>query len=267
MAISDNVKTAIRKEYKYRCQYCDSDERTARHIEHIIAKSKGGSDDLDNLTLSCERCNLKKADLVLPEAYSGILLARSKQKRKKIEERLSSKRKTIRSGDDPSEFFKENYINNKKSELKVTDKFLKINTNDEHVKNFTVLYKQQSKIVHNSDGKGYIEYQTYKWNSLFGEQFHNIFKNMMYVNINILEYNFHHSDMNDEMIYTFKKVGSENLLTGIFYGVNEYVRLNLSNRLIKLIKSNTMFGFKDVLCGKELKFEEVKQEVIENPFK
>ena len=30
------------------------------HIEHIAAKQHGGSDDADNLALSCHRCNLHK---------------------------------------------------------------------------------------------------------------------------------------------------------------------------------------------------------------
>ena len=30
------------------------------HVEHIVARQHGGSDDLDNLALSCRRCNLYK---------------------------------------------------------------------------------------------------------------------------------------------------------------------------------------------------------------
>jgi hypothetical protein len=29
-------------------------------VEHILAKSHGGSDDVDNLALACHRCNLHK---------------------------------------------------------------------------------------------------------------------------------------------------------------------------------------------------------------
>jgi hypothetical protein len=255
MAISDSKKQAIRKEYKYKCQYCNNDN--AKHIEHIIARDNGGSDDLDNLTLACEGCNTKKSNLKLPETYAGILLARAKQKRKKIEQRLSSnKRKISKSGNDPSEFFIEELLKNHTKDKK----YLKINTSEEHIKNLAILYKQQSKIVHDSDGKGYIEYQTYKWNSLFGEHFHNVFKNMMYINIDTVEY--------IEGTKKFRKIGSENLLTGIFYGVNEYVKLYLSDRLIKYISDDTIFGFRDLLCGKELEYKEIKtnKQHIENPF-
>ena len=30
------------------------------HIEHIIAKQHGGGDDVENLALACQRCNLRK---------------------------------------------------------------------------------------------------------------------------------------------------------------------------------------------------------------
>ncbi len=257
MALNDKTKQAIRKEYKYKCQYCDNDN--ARHIEHIKARDNGGTDDLDNLTLACERCNTKKSNLELPEAYSGILLARAKQKRKKIEERLSgNSREKINSGSgkEPTEYFINEFIN-----VKPGDKFLKINTSDEHIKNFTILFKQQSKIVHDSDGDGYIEYQTYRWNSLFGEQFHGLFKRMMYVTIDIVKYR-----EVEEKKY-FEKVGSENLITGIFYRVNEYVKIHLSKRMIGLIKDNSIFSFKDLLCGKEIEYkEETSNKKIENPF-
>ncbi len=46
------------------CEYCRLPQSLAPlaafHIEHIISKEHGGSDDLDNLALSCSRCNLSK---------------------------------------------------------------------------------------------------------------------------------------------------------------------------------------------------------------
>jgi hypothetical protein len=45
------------------CEYCQSQMRYATQrfsIEHIMPKAKGGSDDLENLALSCQGCNNHK---------------------------------------------------------------------------------------------------------------------------------------------------------------------------------------------------------------
>lgn len=45
----------------HRCEYCrfhQDDEPFYRlHVEHIVAKQHGGSDDADNLALACHHCN------------------------------------------------------------------------------------------------------------------------------------------------------------------------------------------------------------------
>lgn len=46
------------------CAYCDGPlrfEGDSWHIDHIKPLCKGGTNELDNLTLSCARCNLKKS--------------------------------------------------------------------------------------------------------------------------------------------------------------------------------------------------------------
>jgi 5-methylcytosine-specific restriction endonuclease McrA len=49
-----------------KCAYCDK-EGVPLQIEHIHAKSKGGSNRVSNLTLSCERCNTKKGVKLIDE--------------------------------------------------------------------------------------------------------------------------------------------------------------------------------------------------------
>lgn len=39
------------------CQYCGA---PAEHVDHIIPRRRGGSDDEDNLVAACARCNLSK---------------------------------------------------------------------------------------------------------------------------------------------------------------------------------------------------------------
>ena len=47
-----------------RCEYCrlhwDDYEFQTFHVEHIIAKQHGGTDDADNLCLACSECNWAK---------------------------------------------------------------------------------------------------------------------------------------------------------------------------------------------------------------
>lgn len=47
-----------------RCEYCrlkqEHETSQAFHIEHVIAKQHAGTDALDNLALSCSRCNAYK---------------------------------------------------------------------------------------------------------------------------------------------------------------------------------------------------------------
>jgi hypothetical protein len=46
-----------------RCEYCllrQEHSQLTHHVEHIVAKQHGGSDEADNLALACHRCNLQK---------------------------------------------------------------------------------------------------------------------------------------------------------------------------------------------------------------
>ena len=54
----------VRKRASNRCEYCcvhqDQDPFFSFHIDHIIARQHGGRTELDNLCLSCYRCNSHK---------------------------------------------------------------------------------------------------------------------------------------------------------------------------------------------------------------
>jgi len=67
MPISDEVKQAIRARANYICEYCHSPERLSANrftVDHVIPKSLGGSDALDNLALACRRCNERRYNFV-----------------------------------------------------------------------------------------------------------------------------------------------------------------------------------------------------------
>jgi hypothetical protein len=55
----------VRERAKGRCEYCGILKRFQRgrfEVEHIVPKSCGGTDDVENLAWSCPFCNSLKAD-------------------------------------------------------------------------------------------------------------------------------------------------------------------------------------------------------------
>jgi 5-methylcytosine-specific restriction endonuclease McrA len=55
------VREYLLEKWGRQCFYCDARE-VPLQVEHIVAKSKGGSDRVSNLTLACAKCNQKKGD-------------------------------------------------------------------------------------------------------------------------------------------------------------------------------------------------------------
>jgi len=62
--ISPATRATVRHRAGDRCEYCrlpQAAEPDARfHIEHIVARQHGGTDDETNLALACHRCNRHK---------------------------------------------------------------------------------------------------------------------------------------------------------------------------------------------------------------
>jgi 5-methylcytosine-specific restriction endonuclease McrA len=62
--IGAQTRTRVRERAHNACEYCllhqNDSPLAALHVEHIIPKTHGGSDDLDNLALACIDCNLHK---------------------------------------------------------------------------------------------------------------------------------------------------------------------------------------------------------------
>ena len=51
----------------FRCTYCGKGpgDGVKLHADHVIPKSKGGPDSLDNLVTSCQACNIGKRDKII----------------------------------------------------------------------------------------------------------------------------------------------------------------------------------------------------------
>lgn len=55
------------------CDYGDNKQPNSPAIEHRVPISKGGSDDMDNLRLTCGRCNIAKGTKTDTEFLAAIM--------------------------------------------------------------------------------------------------------------------------------------------------------------------------------------------------
>lgn len=75
-----NVRLAVFERDGYSCRYCGGvitrtrywHENASRwvaliHADHVIPRSKGGTDELANLVTSCGTCNRRKYNSLLPQ--------------------------------------------------------------------------------------------------------------------------------------------------------------------------------------------------------
>jgi hypothetical protein len=73
--LSVEADRRLRQQARERCGYCLSPQHlvfSPLEIEHIVPRGKGGSDDEENLWLSCPICNGHKSDKVsAPDPESG----------------------------------------------------------------------------------------------------------------------------------------------------------------------------------------------------
>lgn len=80
MAIAKEVRQRVRERAKFLCEYCHSSEfaSAARfEIDHLQPRSRGGSDEIENLALACQRCNGYRYNFVEgvdPESQATVAL-------------------------------------------------------------------------------------------------------------------------------------------------------------------------------------------------
>lgn len=61
--MGEATQQLVRERANHLCEYCRIPEEYFAqrfHVEHIVARSHGGEDGLENLALACRRCNLHK---------------------------------------------------------------------------------------------------------------------------------------------------------------------------------------------------------------
>ncbi|MCA9367107.1 HNH endonuclease [Candidatus Kaiserbacteria bacterium] len=69
---ADDIK-ALYEGQGGKCWYCGIDVGDDYHVDHFIPLSKGGSNDVGNLRISCPKCNMQK-HAKDPHEWSGRLL-------------------------------------------------------------------------------------------------------------------------------------------------------------------------------------------------
>ena len=81
MSVSEEMRRWVRRRANDCCEYCLLPELASilpHQVDHVIAIQHGGLDELDNLCLSCIRCNLKKGPNIAsvdPEAAELEIVA------------------------------------------------------------------------------------------------------------------------------------------------------------------------------------------------
>jgi 5-methylcytosine-specific restriction endonuclease McrA len=65
------IRTAVLNRDGWNCRHCGSHVHprclvngcpTCAHVDHVLPRSKGGSDHPSNLVAACQRCNLARGD-------------------------------------------------------------------------------------------------------------------------------------------------------------------------------------------------------------
>lgn len=70
-----NIRNYLLEKHKRKCFYCGK-AVSDFEVEHMLPKSRGGSNRIDNLTLSCHDCNEKKGTLTAEEFIQQTLPAK-----------------------------------------------------------------------------------------------------------------------------------------------------------------------------------------------
>lgn len=61
--VPGSVRYEVLKRARHRCELCGAHEdQAALHVDHIVPRAKGGSDDLSNFQALCVTCNTNKRD-------------------------------------------------------------------------------------------------------------------------------------------------------------------------------------------------------------
>lgn len=125
MSINKSIKKYVYERDNRVCFFCNKKLKFRQiSIDHYLPLSKGGTDDVFNLVLSCKKCNLEKKDLIIMD-YKDIIISNLK---KAVEDNIVTAQNTK---------FKHNEI------IDITQKIYKI----EYINNYYVFQSNKYRIT------------------------------------------------------------------------------------------------------------------------
>jgi hypothetical protein len=75
----ENTKMYVRARDEYTCQYCGAVMPLDLEVDHVVPRSRGGSDRPDNLVAACHECNQRKGKLTAREFGHPAVAERAKR--------------------------------------------------------------------------------------------------------------------------------------------------------------------------------------------
>lgn len=118
MSISKKLRFEVFKRDDFQCQYCGkSSPHIVLEIDHIIPKSEGGENNLENLTTSCFNCNRGKGKALLEDYREGtdpteqavLLLERERQLKEYNEVVKIARKRKLNDYDEISRYWKKSF--------------------------------------------------------------------------------------------------------------------------------------------------------------
>jgi 5-methylcytosine-specific restriction endonuclease McrA len=82
-----NMRDAVIERDGDSCYYCCKPKLKGKgaHLDHIVPRKHGGTDSIDNLVLSCPKCNTQKQSSTLESYIARRLLAIKREKNRLVE--------------------------------------------------------------------------------------------------------------------------------------------------------------------------------------
>lgn len=93
----ENVKMYVRARDKYKCQYCGKRFPSDLEVDHIVPRSRGGTDRSDNLVAACHDCNQRKGKMTATEFGYPKIQEQVKKSLKAAAQTMAGKTYTLES--------------------------------------------------------------------------------------------------------------------------------------------------------------------------